>query len=320
MKKIACLILFAVLFTTCSKDEDDSPNSGLNDYRLKELKSYYDGQLDYKVNLIYEGERLVKWEEIDLDDGEMDYVEFSYDGDLVTMFEYWDDELDGKTTYLIEDGLTKEVKGYDKLEDGTWELTWKELYQYSGSNLVLATYEEYWNDNVWKSKNQFIYEGNNLIQLIRYDWEDNDWKRDYRSVLNYSDNKIIEVIHYQFAEDMDSWEQSWKTEYSYDGNLITVLSEYSWNDVNGEWEFDDVIMTVDYDSNGNISEIDYGDWKNELVYEKGKGNLSNLTMDNDIEYYGLDVLKSGDINNKKTPNFRVLTPNLPRSSYPFIFK
>ncbi|MBN2637253.1 MAG: hypothetical protein JXR61_13355 [Prolixibacteraceae bacterium] len=321
MKKSVYLIalMFAFLFTTCSKDEDYSLN--LSDYRLKQrIITYEDGILANKIkeNYTYDGERLVKFEEIvSYDEGDaMDYYEFSYDSNLVTGQKHYTElsTLCVKATYLIENGLTKEEKTYKYWTNVGWELSSQLTYKYSGSNLVLATYESFGSD-ARKDKIQYIYDGNNLIQKSYFNWKDGNWEeRNYTYVYSYNGNKLDEKITYTNNK------ESYLIKYSYSGDFLTNINYFIPNEGTGEWDSNGTV-TIDYNKNGVVSKIIREDKIEEYVYEEGKGNLLNFHMDERTHYGtidGVNVMKSGNINNEIPKNNDSFNEFI--SNYPFLWK
>jgi hypothetical protein len=288
MKKSVYLIvlIFLLLFTTCSKDEDYSLN--ISDYRLKQrIITYENGILANKIkeNYIYDGERLVKFEEIvSYDEGDaMDYYEFSYDDNLATGQKHYTElsSLCVKTTYLIENGLTKEEKIYGICNISDWELSSQLTYDYSGSNLISATYESFGSD-ARKDKIQYTYDGNNLIQKSYFLWKDGSWEeKNYKYVFSYNGDKLDKKITYTNNK------ESHLIEYSYSGDFLTKINYFIPNEGTGEWDSNGTV-TIDYDSNGNVSKIIREDKIEEYLYEEGKGNLSNFHMDERTHYGTID--------------------------------
>lgn len=322
MKKSVYLIalIFAMVFTTCSKDEDYNLN--LSDYRLKQrIITYKNGLLANKIkeNYTYDGERLVKFEEIvSYNEGDaMDYYEYSYDGNLGTEQKHYTElsTLCVKATFLIENGLTKEEKTYKYWTNIGWELSSQLTYQYSGFNLVSATYESY-GSNARKDKIQYTYNGNNLIQKSYFLWKDGNWEeKNYKYVFSYNGKKLDKKITYSNNK------ESYLTRFSYNGDYLTTVSYFKLNEVTGESESNGTV-TIDYDTNGNVSKIIREDKIEEYVYEEGKGNLLNFHMDERIQYTkidGVNVMKSGNADNEIL-NDKDFSFNEFISDYPFLWK
>jgi hypothetical protein len=224
---------------------------------------------------------------------------------------------DGYNTYLIENGLTKEVKYYYKTGNGSWVPNQKSTLQYSGTNLVLQIHEEYYDGKWDKSKSEYDYDGNNLIQTISSIFEDGKWVESWKDIISYSGDKLDEMLTYQYYE--NSWEYSYKGEFSYTGDQMTKVTEYEWNRDSWEWENPDITI-IKYDGNGNVSSMSGSNWKDEYIYEIGKGNLSNIILEDFDDYYGLNVFKSASIQEETIYKRHLSRLQKLKNKYPFIIK
>ncbi len=312
MYKLYVLLILSFSLTTCDKnqiseiklEEEPEPIA----YRLTQYNYYSENELIQSLSYSYNDESLVKWSATDVLSDETDSVVFTYEGNWATGYEYYKGELDYKLDFLIENGLTTLFNSYRKQDDSSWGLSWRQTLHYSGKNLneLITEYDLLYPSMASKYKDAYVFREDTLTETVSYHWISGGWEPFEKLVYAYSSGNIAEIV--QYDEENDDWFVKGKYSYAYSEEVLKSITDSEWNRYEEIWEVGDT-MTFQYDANGNISVIEYGDDdREEFVYEPGKGNLSNFLFSNGFTELGLDILKSGNLNNE---NHGLMERNLP---------
>ena len=233
-------------------------------------------------------ETVYMWNEVELQWYEHYRSVYTYtpDGKISECFDYhqtFDDtiSLSGRSEYEYNaDGNIERITNYWWNDDSAaFAMSAKQEYAYdaSGNNTQFVQYYRY--DNAWQPsyKNDLAFDGNgNETERIYSYWDQDHWVPQNRNVTDYNaDNYPVERVSYWWDSVESTWNESQKSENSYDTNhnLVTQLS-YTWT---GAWtlnwktevefdtsvEFSELAMPLWYynmslrDNNKRVSEASY---------------------------------------------------------------
>ena len=105
-----------------------------------------------------------------------------------------------------------------------------------------------------------------LDYYISVDWnsETSQWENSSKSEYTYDANGNITVyLYYDLNTIISQWENSYKSEYTYDTNGNPTVGIYSdWNSETSQWE-NSSKSEYTYDANGNPTVEIYSDWNSE---------------------------------------------------------
>jgi hypothetical protein len=92
-KLFVILLLSTLIISSCNKDE----NSNSRNFRIKESQVYYDNVKEVRINYIYSGDKLIRVDYLDYDNGYVSDggIDFEYDtqGNLVSSTETHNDNV-----------------------------------------------------------------------------------------------------------------------------------------------------------------------------------------------------------------------------------
>jgi YD repeat-containing protein len=265
------LSLLLFLFSNGCQDGDENPDTA--SYRIIEMKYYEGGVLTAGAYYSYKGERL----------SQITSYSDDFQDTARNVFEYPDENS------VVWSELTPLVKIECSYQDGkmtqfqrsqftsnSWEILEKCNYQYTGGNLTEENlegtiYEQY------RPFEKFLYEynDNKVAQSICYYYNqfDSSWIELEKEEAVYNGNKITKVIGYGFQD--STYVEYYHTDLQYDGSLLTSALVY----MSGTNELMNS-YTYTYDDHGNMVSRESTDGpagdRIECFYEAGKGNLQQI--------------------------------------------
>lgn len=161
MKKLFALVsAFALVFTSCSNDEDDNSNN-IPDVLVTKIIETYDDNSTYTTEYVYSGTKLVSSTG---SDGE--YELFTYTGNLITKIEY----------FLSDDTL-------DELE----------TYTYDSSDRLISFVRVFPTNTDWGNKETYTYNTNGTISV-------NYYSGDYNSQTNLDQTGVITFLNGEISQ------------------------------------------------------------------------------------------------------------------------
>jgi YD repeat-containing protein len=178
--------------------------------------------------------------------------------------------------YIIEyqDGKIQSTVTY-YLDGSYWSPDYKEEYQYSGEKLSEEVWY-YYEYSAWVPdfKISYLYSGD-LVTVANYFDYNNDWQIVGKDEAIFTGDKIDQVVGYACAE--DTIFEQYKYKFNYLGSLLTRIDAFyyfnSYWDTIGEYSFT-------YDAHGNLtseaSSDEVSSQKIEYAYEIGQGNYLQL--------------------------------------------
>lgn len=281
MLSILTMFCFTLTFTGCNGD-DDGDDSTTVAYRVSEVVSTeISGSNLYEDKTLYNyvDERLTEAINLDKENGiweEDRKTEFEYEGDWVTSSRYdkeGDDwvyqSMQGSEEMKIVNGKVMEIK-YTSFNYSS-----REVFTYSGDKIIKV--ERFFNGEL-SEKYVITYNGENLDEIIEYDYNEGIEEFDYKYEFSYANGTLSEVLRFYF--DNGVWENYGKDVYLYSGNKVIQIDDYDYN--NDSWELDDSEYFT-YNSQGlleTISESGEGwTWEEIYTYEEGIGNYRLLYGD-----------------------------------------
>ncbi len=295
-----------MLVFSCEK-EDDIVISGENKaQRIKSIKQYTEGILDYVSNYTYDDYgRLISCKDSYIDkNGEImrsyKYI-FKYKTNIIT--EYGDYQTginpEYKTEREIENGMVLKIIRYH-WNGEAWDIVTRIAYKYNDSNLsswnridlpgsLYAMLECF-------TEGEIVYDGNLPIQKIEnhqyynnlfWTSENSFWTSENKStsyskqIYNYSDRYLQEVTNYS-KNNLEEWLTNSKLEFQRSGQEITKYS-YDFSQ-EGSWVLrNTTILTYDEQAFLTNSKTTYpeSDYATERVteYENKPGNWE-LALEN----------------------------------------
>jgi len=285
-KLVFAFIVLAFLFS-CN-DDDDDPNDSSSDYRISEVIGYDNALEEHKITYTYTNEKLTEMTEFYMDENSWITIrkhEVSYNGNTVTVLEYYDKESNGnwdlrsKREFVFNNNLMTQEKYYYQSQGN---LTPRYRYDYLYNGATFTGFEEYDYDMNGMAeleyKGECIYSNDQvtLLEFKEFELDGTEWILSDKDVFTYDENnKIKEIINYDqdrsgefYADDRDV--------YTYSGNLVSAIDDYDWNDDSDIWVLDNTNSFM-YNNFDNLIEVNsnYG-YKVTLNYEEGKGNTELL--------------------------------------------
>ncbi len=281
---------FTLTFTGCNSDDnDDGGNEQTTvNYRVSEIIStYISGSNIYEDKELYNyiNERLTEVIDLEKEDGiweEDRKTEFEYQGDWVYSKRY---DKDGdnwiEQNYASSEGL-KIVNGkIVEIEYISTNYIYRSIFTYNGSKLVKI---ESFDNGELDSKYVLTYNGEDLQEVIDYDYDDGIEEMDRKYEFSYSGGNISEMLESNFDDGV--WVTSYKNVYLYSGNKVTRIDDYYYN--NGSWELDNSEF-FSYNTLGLLESISESgaNWSEEEIYtyEEGVGNYKLLEFGEYGWYY-----------------------------------
>ncbi|WP_299335740.1 hypothetical protein [uncultured Psychroserpens sp.] len=272
---------FAFTFVGCSDDDGGIDEPAILNYRVAEkVSTEISGSNIYEDKSVYNyiDNRLMEIIELDKENGSWiddRKTEFEYNGDWVSSSRYYKDGdewvsqgMQSSDQIKIVDGKIVEIK-YTSIN-----YTSSTVYTYSGDKIIKV--ESFTNGEL-NSKYVCTYDGDNLDEIIEYDYNGGIEEFDYKYEFSYTNGNLTELLSYYFNEGV--WKNSDKDVYSYSGNKVTQIDDYDYNSFTETWELDDSVY-YSYNNLGlleSISESGEGwSWEEMYTYEDGIGNYKLL--------------------------------------------
>jgi len=261
---IALGFVFSIMVIACKKDEPINETS----YRIS-LEKYYTGkQQTASISYEYNDDKLIR--KYQAGDGWSEEMSISYpEEDKIIVLETKIFQI-GTYQYTLEitytDSKVKDIydlQGHRKIfhynSDGTIDriidsayidegyILEIDSYSYESGKLVQILKESPGYNNGGKSL--FYYEGDVLKEIVKSSELDEGWFEMEKNTFLFTDGRVSNITHYY--KNMDSWDKSISSNYSYDsnGNLLKVEKTYT-----GQSEK----QTLEY------------------VYESGSGNYQQI--------------------------------------------
>lgn len=278
-KLVFAFITLAFLFS-CN-DDNEEPNDSNTNYRISEIIELDQGIEKYKSTFTYTGEKLTLMTESYKNGNiweERRKYEVSYNGSTVTVLNYEKDpdwELDGKREFIFNNDLMTQETYYSNSQ-GSLIASYKYNYLYNGTTFTgYEEYESYGSGNLeLEYKGECVYSNNILTELNEFQMNDGEWQLYSIEAFTYSNNKLKEIISsYRFFT--GAFYEDDKDVYTYNGDLVSAIDDYDWDEDSDTWILDDTVTFLYNDLDYLIEVNDYND-KTILNYEEGKGNAKLL--------------------------------------------
>ncbi|WP_445737658.1 T9SS type A sorting domain-containing protein [Mariniflexile sp.] len=180
-------------------------------------------------------------------------------------------------------------------EFGAWQISDKDTYTYNANNKTTQNIYQEWNsttnqyDNLYKSSYNYNLSGN-LIEETYQEWTDSEWENNYKIVVTYDSNNLIDVvINYEW--DGLQWVNDYRSIVTYNANnkISQILNE-EW--ISSQWVLEDRDVFI-YNENNKI--INYtsanwdgsnwiGDYIDNYTIDANGNTISNTSSYNDEQY------------------------------------
>jgi hypothetical protein len=276
---ILTMYCFALFFTGCNNDDDDDRPATVA-YRVTEkISTSVSGSDLYEDKDLYNyvDERLTEVIDLYKDNGlwiENRKTEFEYQGDWVTRNRYskngddWvPDGMQSLEQMKIVNGKIMEIK-YTYSNN-----IYREVFTYSGDKITKV---ESFDNGELEYKYVCTYNGENLVEIIEYDYDEGIEELDYKYEFSYANGKLTEVLGAYFNND-GVWEYNDKNTYQYSGKNVIQIDNYDY--YNDSWQLDDS-QYFSYNSLGLLESISQSgegwSWEEIYAYEEGRGNYRLL--------------------------------------------
>ena len=288
---ILILVASLAMTTACKKESNDTIIPVFQNQRFIEMYELQDGTEHYKEIYKYEGEQLVGYDFLRIDE-ESEWRLFSR-----YTFEYPIDNVIIEKRFGASDTLGTPTREWHKKFSGDHLV---EMIYYSSPEGILEKYIKY----IWN------YDQERLMETVSFRYENNDWLPKYKSVRSYQDDLCIRIESYDY--EAGGWNIIYKSEISYSNGFAIEMNGYTYNVYSGVWRKDEQCMmeyigaqitamhfydvyidslrwdysvavtynesnnpaTYTISNNGGPEEVLY------LFYEEGKGNFIQATAGN----------------------------------------
>jgi hypothetical protein len=218
---------------------------------------------------------------------------------LSSVYEEWDGSNYKNTSandyfYDSDNNLTKIIKySWSGIE---WNQSSTIIFEYNSSNKLIQETKidksknyieydsdgkpskiiyKYWDSDVnqWvdSEKYKYFYNGNKVVSVEFYDWEDSEYSLNEKMNISYNGNQLSKI-----TLDIKDGNGNWLTEivkatYGYTGNnIVSILGEYL---DDGSWITNEE-YTLEYDVNGNLKKelksYEEKEYKTELFYHNSE--------------------------------------------------
>ena len=158
-------------------------------------------------------------------------------------------------------GQVKLTSSLTEFFDGTsYTNIEKSEFTYGSSNNLLGETGFSWIATEWKKSSESIYTYNAdnraTVELYQeYDMNTNTISDGERSNYMYNaDGNLIQILEEEYLG--SSWVNVYKSDLQYSNNRISSGLSYEWNGSNWVYAEDSSKITINYNSNGNVSSID----------------------------------------------------------------
>jgi len=299
-------VLMGLTFSACN-DDDDVPGLPKNTHRVISVINYYKDAPSHKYEFKYDGEDLV--EVIKYNFSDQVYVlngkyEITYDGNKATVIssekdgEAWKNSRKWELT-IENDLITKEE--YYRFKDNAWSWNWKYIYSYSGNRMTY--YKGYCSsdspDEIHEDAT-FSYDNSKHLTKVLYTSlrEDKLTPTELDSSFVHNGDNINEYIIYYYNNNTGNWSKNTKYEYSYSGEYVSSIQEYSWNENSQSWKpYTWGKTDYAYNENGFLITETRSNNRTEYEYEEGNGNAVFFMADWGAlaPVYQMPTLKSQDV-------------------------
>lgn len=167
-----------------------------------------------------------------------------------------------RTTYTYDEYDYYLIEEHTKIDEGAgWMDYFMITYEYDFNGnvleaLAMSAYETGVMEN--EARAFYTYDDDLLSEVIYQNWEDGEWVNETKEVHNYSGD-VTTVLYWDWNG--NNWTSDELFTYTNDGNgTIELLIQYMQG---GAWQNDEKI-TYTTDFSGNILEILYEDWQNNV--------------------------------------------------------
>lgn len=280
MKKLVYLIILAILFSSCVKDDEKPPNTDNLPKRINTIRVYEHNVETKRVLYTYSFNEIVKAQFFNrtgqAEDWEMiNELNYRYNLPKVTitvnynLLGTWTPTA--KIEYIIEDGHIRQMDDYTYFYD-TWRHDVSSVYTYSNNALISYLRETLNADTVsYSTKQEYEYSGNQIEKSIISNLVDGNWelyeyyKYDYSSGLAeiegyQSDSTQISRIINTYVGDLITKKESY--DLSQQGGDLTLSSSENFQYYNSKY-----LIYSDFQTSFLFQQLEYG-------YENAEGNAS----------------------------------------------
>jgi len=139
---------------------------------------------------------------------------------------------DQKWIYTYNEAGFVSTKTIKVLENGIFKISGLINYIYNQNNNLIEEVRFQWNDTVWVNSYRQIYEYNNnkITRWKTQMWYNNQWTNNYDNIYTYNNNEYL-VLYEHNAWQQNTWEYRWKEEYTYNqSNQLDSLFEFFYSD------------------------------------------------------------------------------------------
>jgi YD repeat-containing protein len=267
---VILLLVLLISLVRCNKNNLD-PDT---EFRIIQVKSYYNDILSEVADVRYSGERVILVEkEIPPISGwpamySKTEVNYPHDDSIVirnyylSSYGFWDYE-----SMVINEFLEGKIIRQSMAIGGLEKIRTVYEYQYSDNHLSETIVYVYDNPD---QKITFQYNGSDLVRRLRYNYDD-DWVLSGRDSLFYNGDDIDSLISYAIIDGISY--NDYKYVYLVEDGLVTVMDHYD-ND-SASWRLTERYEYT-YDSYRKLTSKLYINggtvYKTEYYYEVGRGN------------------------------------------------
>lgn len=182
-------------------------------------------------------------------------------------------------------GMVTEYITY-KENNGNLVLDAKTTTTYNAYNqpLVITNYDRQGNEWVFKSKEEYTYNNDQVVVMIESAWRNNVWNENYKTEFSHNaDGDITSSIRYSKASD-NSWQDITKNEFGFDQHKnLTSWTQYSKKD--GEY-VPSMGLLYRYDNNVPLEKVAYSQYLLLAIEELFYGNFFEVhDLIQSVEYY-----------------------------------
>ena len=166
-----------------------------------------------------------------------------------------------RTTYTYDEYDYYLIEEHTKIDEGDgWMDYYMITYEYDFNGnvieaLAMSAYET--GEMEYDARASYTYDGDLLSEVVYQYWENGEWVNETKEVHNYNGD-IVTVLYWDWNG--NNWTSDELYTYTYGDGTIELLIQYMQG---GAWQNDEkVTYTVEF--TGNILEILYEDWENNV--------------------------------------------------------
>lgn len=312
------LAVFSCLLGACDKDDDNKPEKGALNYRVKTVSGHNELWGDYRMVYGYSGSRLdsIVWRNAqgvktrmleirynvnkmvaELDDivcrvsadsaAKLDPDSVPYTWQTALRIEHTTDRQGNLLDeHIVYRSPVEQVEGeeYSYIYEQTGEV--KYLYEYDEEGRLIAWRSPFYGEDRYMVKDEYVFNGKRIDEGRFTVYELPEWKSIGNESFTYQGDLLMGWQASLTFPGKSAQEN--KAEYSYSGRQVQKII-YSVKE-SGAWKaFREVSYT--YNSSGRVSKIEYsnGEWE-EIEYEDLPGNFDYFLLKANGVYQIPDVL------------------------------